>query len=80
MLHDINEFAERRSSRGGVARFLTNRSDASEIAEYREKLNQAKGNFSVRFKSLVQLFEEVQQYIPLNTGEIPYIHPHLSTP
>jgi len=47
VLRDVNQFAERRSSRKGITRFFTHKSDACEIAEYREKLKQAMDVVSV---------------------------------
>jgi len=58
VLRDINQFAERRSSRGGVTRFFTHKTDASEIAQYRGKLNQAMGDFLVRLNSLLHSSEK----------------------
>jgi hypothetical protein len=50
VLRDINKFAEKRSSRKWATRFLTHKTDAGAIADYRGKLKQAIDEFSVRLK------------------------------
>jgi len=74
VLHDINEFAERRSSRGGVVRFLTNRTDASEIADYREMLKQAMGDFLVGLNSPLQSDTSLMLYRWIQVKSQIYTH------
>jgi hypothetical protein len=50
VLRDINKFAEKRSSRKWATHFLTHKTDAGIIADYRGKLKQAIDEFSVRLK------------------------------
>jgi hypothetical protein len=50
VLQDINKFVEKRSSHKWVTRFLTYKTDAGAIADYRGKLKQAIDEFSVCLK------------------------------
>ena len=76
-----NQFAKNQNSRKWATRFLTHKSDASGVAEYRGKLTQAIDEFGVSRDSQLpaSLFRKFNGY-PMNPVEITFLHPLPTAP